>query len=458
MRLDPPDRRDAAVEGIVAGALETDRARLRHAVGDGHFAHMHAVDDPAHDLNRAGRAGHDAGSQRLEVEAVEFGMIEHGDEHGRHAVQPGAGFGLNRFQRCCRIERLGRAHHAGAVGDAGEVAQHHAEAVIIGHRDAQPVVRREPHRLADEIAVVDDVVVRQRRALRRARCAGGELDVDWVVELQRSAEVGERLTLIVAGGTGDVVEIQHAGRLLGPETNDGLEPGQAVRPQLPRFRPVDLGRARPERGEIVVVAVSRREDQRPAAGFLDRIVEFVRAVGGIDVDQDEAGERRAELRQHPFARVGRPDADAVAFLETERHEADGEILRPAQEIGIGPAHPLMTRHERRPARAFVGHAAKQRADRLAQERRRTRAVHIGLRQKGHGVSSRYPWSSTAPTRSADLSTTVYKGVPKDLQDQSCLRLNFGYGDSGRRPNGRNGAGSAPLRAAHVGVQSPLSRH
>ena len=327
-------------------------------------------------------------------------------------------FGLNRFQRRRRIERLGRAHHAGAVGDAGEVAQHHAEAVIIGHRDAEPVVRRQPHRLADEIAVVDDVVVRQRRALRRARGAGGELDVDRVVELQRRAEVGERLPLIVAGGTGDVVEIQHAGRLLGPETNDGLELGQTVRPQLPRFRPVDLGRARPERGEIVVVAVSRREDQRPAAGFLDRIVEFVRAVGGIDVDQDEASERRAELRQHPFARVGRPDADAVALLKAERHEADRQILRPAQEIGIGPAHPLMTRHERRPARAFTGHAAKQRADRLAEERRRTRAMHIGLRQRGHGVSSRDPWLSPRAGGGGRFSTTVCKRVPKDLQGRS----------------------------------------
>ena len=79
-------------------------------------------------------------------------------------MQSGAALRLNRLQRCERIEPFRWAHHAGAVGDASEIAQHHAEAVIVGHGDAQPVVRRQAHRLADEIAVVDDVVVGERRA------------------------------------------------------------------------------------------------------------------------------------------------------------------------------------------------------------------------------------------------------------------------------------------------------
>ena len=44
-------------------------------------------------------------------------------------------------------------------------------------------------RLADEEAVVEDVVVRQRRALGRAGGAAGELDVDRIVELQLSADL-----------------------------------------------------------------------------------------------------------------------------------------------------------------------------------------------------------------------------------------------------------------------------
>ena len=47
----------------------------------------------------------------------------------------------------------------------------------------------ELHRAGDEEAVVQDVVVGQRRALREAGRAAGELDVDRLVELQR---VGKR--------------------------------------------------------------------------------------------------------------------------------------------------------------------------------------------------------------------------------------------------------------------------
>ena len=97
MRLDAPDRRDAPLDRIVAGALEADRARLGHAVGDRHLAHVHLVDHLPHHLDRAGRAGHDAGPQRGEIEAVEFRMLEHGDEHGRHAVERGAALGLDRL-------------------------------------------------------------------------------------------------------------------------------------------------------------------------------------------------------------------------------------------------------------------------------------------------------------------------------------------------------------------------
>ena len=68
--------------------------------------------------------------------------------------------------------------HGRAVGDAGEVAQHHAEAVVERHGDAQPVVSVSRMRLADEEAVVEDVVVGQRGALGSAGGAAGELDVD----------------------------------------------------------------------------------------------------------------------------------------------------------------------------------------------------------------------------------------------------------------------------------------
>jgi hypothetical protein len=68
MRLDASDRRDAPIERIVVCALEADRARFGHAVGDRHFAHVHAINDPPHHLDRTRRARHDPRSQGPEIE------------------------------------------------------------------------------------------------------------------------------------------------------------------------------------------------------------------------------------------------------------------------------------------------------------------------------------------------------------------------------------------------------
>ena len=116
---------------------------------------------------------------------AEFGMIEFGDEHGRHAVERRASLLLDGLQRRQRIKAFAGIDHRRAVRHRGEIAHHHAEAMIERHRDADAVVLGQPHGAADEIAVVEDVVVGQRHALRRARGAAGELDVDRIVELQR---------------------------------------------------------------------------------------------------------------------------------------------------------------------------------------------------------------------------------------------------------------------------------
>src|SRR5271157_6495676 len=84
--------------------------------------------------------------------------------------------------------------------------------------------------------------------------------------------------------------------------------------------------------------------------------------------------------------LGDQDADAIPLFEAERPQAHGQVLRPPEEIGVAPADGLVARNERGPVRAFGGHAAKQRADRLAEKRRCACAVQIRLRQKGHGVS------------------------------------------------------------------------
>ncbi len=82
--------------------------------------------------------------------------------------------------------------HAPCVVRA-EVAHHHAEAVVERHRDADPVIGGVSAALADEVAVVEDVVVRQRRTLGEAGSAAGVLDVDRVVEGQARLALGQDL-------------------------------------------------------------------------------------------------------------------------------------------------------------------------------------------------------------------------------------------------------------------------
>jgi hypothetical protein len=96
------------------------------------------------------------------------------------------------------------------MGEAGQIAQHHAEAVIQRHGNAQPVLGREAHAFANEKAVVEDVAVRQRRALGKARGAAGELDIDGIVVAERGRN---RIDALIRTGSlrHQLRKAQHAG-------------------------------------------------------------------------------------------------------------------------------------------------------------------------------------------------------------------------------------------------------
>jgi hypothetical protein len=118
-------------------------------------------------------------------------MSELGNEHRGHAIEGRAALGFDRLEGGQRIETLARVDHGRAVSDAGKIAQHHAEAVIERHGDAHFIPVGQALRLADEIAVVEEVVVSERGALGRAGRTTCELDVDRVVELQLRLQLGQ---------------------------------------------------------------------------------------------------------------------------------------------------------------------------------------------------------------------------------------------------------------------------
>ena len=108
---------------------------------------MHVADAAAHDLDRARRARHHAGAQAGQVESREIRMVEFGDEHRRHAVERGAAFLGHGLQGRQRIEALAGEHDRGAMRHAGQHADHHAEAMIHRHRDADRVLLGVAHAL-----------------------------------------------------------------------------------------------------------------------------------------------------------------------------------------------------------------------------------------------------------------------------------------------------------------------
>ncbi len=251
----------------------------------------------------------------------------------------------------------------------------------------RPVGGRQAHRLADEIAVVENVVMGERRPLGRAGGAAGELDVDGIVELQRLSERGEFGELRGRGRRGDFGEVEGAGGLLAPQPDHDLQIGKPRRLEAAGRRAVQLGRKRPKRRDIVVAPEASAQNQRLAADLVHRIVELVRAIRRIDVDEDEARLGGGELRQHPFGVVGRPDADALARLEVERDQSGREIVGAAAQFLVSPANRLMTHNQRRAVRRRPGDPVQQSADRLADQRLVADPVNIALDERCHVDSS-----------------------------------------------------------------------
>ena len=52
--------------------------------------------------------------------------------------------------------------------DTGKISHHHAEAVVERNRDQQTIAVPEAHAQTDEVGVVENIAVRQRRALGKA--------------------------------------------------------------------------------------------------------------------------------------------------------------------------------------------------------------------------------------------------------------------------------------------------
>jgi len=92
------------------------------------------------------------------------------------------------------------------MGQATEIADHHAKAMIERYRNAYSVALGEFHCLAKAEPVVQDVVMAECGALWKPGRAAGELDIDRIIELQQTGECGELFPSCFAGEIINLVE------------------------------------------------------------------------------------------------------------------------------------------------------------------------------------------------------------------------------------------------------------
>ena len=299
-------------------------------------------------------------------------MLQLGDEHRRHPIQRGAALGLDRGQGGLGLERLGRVDHGRSVGGAGQVAQDHAEAVVQRHRDTDPVGLGVAAALADEVAVVEDVVVRQGGALGEPGGAGGVLDVDGVVELEQGLALAQPLDRHPASPRAQLVPAHRPGRDVAAQHHPPRKGGEVAGHLV-------------EHVQVVGLAEAGGQDQGRHPGLAEGIGQLGGPVGRVDVDQHGPDLGGGVLEDRPLGVVRRPDPDPLATLDPQRQQAPGHLLDGRMELGIGQAHALVHADQgvvvgdpgRRPVQVLP--------DGLTQQRHRARPMHV------RGLAGHAPW-------------------------------------------------------------------
>ena len=92
-----------------------------------------------------------------------------------------------------------------------------------------------------------------------------------------------------------------------------------------------------EQCEVIGGLEAVGEQQHGDVGLLEDVLQFVGAVGGVDVDQHGARVGGGELDHDPLRPVGGPDADVLAAADAERHQGAGRLPDLGVKRGVAAA-------------------------------------------------------------------------------------------------------------------------
>ena len=118
-------------------------------------------------------------------------------------------------------------------------------------------------------------------------------------------------------------------------------------------------------GALVLVP----EEERFHARAREGVLQFVGAVGGVDVDESRTRSRAAHVQHDPLNAVGGPEADTVASADAKRPETAGYAIGSVAEFGPCHALRLMARCYGKTIRIAAGGAMKKLANGEVEEGR-----------------------------------------------------------------------------------------
>src|SRR5260370_27722692 len=139
--------------------------------------------------------------------------------------------------------------------------------------------------------------------------------------------------------------------------------------------------------------------QRATSHGSQDVLQLAQAIGRIDVDEDQTGFRRRELRDRPFRAVRGPNPDPIARLQTESQKPRRECVGPRLELGVGPANLLMRDNQCFAGSVSRAHFVQKGADCFSDQRPSTVAMHVtfALHEYLPSITKSWPTASAHPT-------------------------------------------------------------
>ncbi len=171
--------------------------------------------------------------------------------------------------------------------------------------------------------------------LGKPRRSRGVLHVDDLVRVEFRLDPRQILFRHVGAELFELGIMTHAFGFLVADENDILQVRQLVAVEPSGGAILELRDDLVGRLDVIGVLETANEEQHRRVGLVENVLEFSRAVIGIDRNQNGADLRRGELQHDPFGDVGRPDRHVVVLADPEPQQPLRDLVGQVLELAPG---------------------------------------------------------------------------------------------------------------------------